>query len=143
MLTFLVRRTLIGSVTLLLITFLIFGLIRNIPGTPLTVAISETDPSRKISPEDLERMSKSYGLDKPWYLAYIDWIGGPEVPKWSHSYARDTMGQAGIDTAVASVSPGVYWGGDTDFAPLAHEDVLTVRRAHHPLVNRARSARVG
>lgn len=76
MLTFLVRRTLIGSVTLLLITFLIFGLIRNIPGTPLTVAISETDPSRKISPEDLERMSKSYGLDKPWYLAYIDWIGG-------------------------------------------------------------------
>ena len=46
----------------------------------------------------------------------IDWTGGPEVPKWSHSYARDTMGQAGIDTAVASVSPGVYWGGDTDFA---------------------------
>ena len=25
----------------------------------------------------------------------IDWTGGPEVPKWSHSYARDTMGQAG------------------------------------------------
>lgn len=76
MLTFLVRRTAIGSVTLLLITFLIFGLIRNIPGTPLTVAISETDPSRRISPEDLERMRKSYGLDKPWHLAYIDWVGG-------------------------------------------------------------------
>jgi predicted TIM-barrel fold metal-dependent hydrolase len=46
----------------------------------------------------------------------IDWTGGPDVPKWSHSYARDTMKQAGIDAAVASVSPGVYWGGDTDFA---------------------------
>ena len=46
----------------------------------------------------------------------IDWTGGPDVPKWSHSYARDTMEQAGIDAAVASVSPGVYWGGDTDFA---------------------------
>lgn len=76
MLTFLVRRTVIGSVTLLLITFLIFGLIRNIPGTPLTVAIAETDPSRRISKEDLERMRKSYGLDKPWFLAYIDWVGG-------------------------------------------------------------------
>jgi peptide/nickel transport system permease protein len=75
MLNFLVRRAAVGSVTLLLITFLIFGLIRNIPGTPLTVAISETDPSRRLNPEDLERMRKSYGLDKPWPVAYVDWFG--------------------------------------------------------------------
>jgi peptide/nickel transport system permease protein len=75
MFNFLVRRLAIGSLTLLLITFLIFGLIRNIPGTPLTVAIAETDPSRKLNPEDLERMSRSYGLDKPWPEAYVAWIG--------------------------------------------------------------------
>jgi 6-methylsalicylate decarboxylase len=46
----------------------------------------------------------------------IKWTGGPEVPTWSLSQARDTMGQMGIDAAVASVSPGVYWGGDTGFA---------------------------
>ena len=46
----------------------------------------------------------------------IDWTGGPEVPKWSHPYARKTMEQTGIAAVVASVSPGVYWGGDTAFA---------------------------
>ena len=46
----------------------------------------------------------------------IDWTGGAGIPNWSHSFARDTMDRAGIDVAVASVAPGVYWGGDTDFA---------------------------
>lgn len=51
----------------------------------------------------------------------IAWTGGPEVPRWSHALALETMERAGISAAVASVSPGVYWGGDTKFAvSLAH-----------------------
>lgn len=46
----------------------------------------------------------------------IPWTGGPEVPSWSLQQAHDTMGEMGIDAAVASPSPGVYWGGDTGFA---------------------------
>jgi 6-methylsalicylate decarboxylase len=46
----------------------------------------------------------------------IPWTGGPEVPSWSLQQARDMMGAMGIDAAVASPSPGVYWGGDTGFA---------------------------
>jgi hypothetical protein len=30
----------------------------------------------------------------------IDWTGGPEVPQWSLSMARETMEQAGIAAAV-------------------------------------------
>jgi peptide/nickel transport system permease protein len=45
------------------------------PGTPLTVAISELDPSRKLDPADLERISKTYGLDKPWPEAFVVWLG--------------------------------------------------------------------
>lgn len=74
MLTYITRRLLIGSVTLLLITFMIFGLIRNMPGTPLTVALGELDPSRKLDPAEIERMRKSYGLDKPWPQAYVLWM---------------------------------------------------------------------
>ena len=52
----------------------------------------------------------------------VPWTGGPEIPTWSLSQAHDMMGQMGIDAAVASASPGVYWGGDTGFAvKLAHE----------------------
>lgn len=75
MLSYLVRRLLLGLVTLALITFVIFGLIRSMPGTPLTLALAEVDPSRRISEEDLERMEKAYGLDKPWPVAYVHWVG--------------------------------------------------------------------
>jgi hypothetical protein len=52
----------------------------------------------------------------------VPWTGGPEIPTWTLSQAHDVMGQMGIDAAVASASPGVYWGGDTGFAvKLAHE----------------------
>ena len=46
----------------------------------------------------------------------IPWTGGPEVPSWSLARAHDSMGELGIDAAVASPSPGVHWGGDTGFA---------------------------
>ncbi|MCS7237028.1 MAG: ABC transporter permease [Thermoguttaceae bacterium] len=75
MLAYLVRRILIGLLTLVLITFVVYALIRNMPGTPLTYQLGETDPSRKIRPEDLERMKRAYGLDKPWYVAYFQWMG--------------------------------------------------------------------
>ena len=45
-----------------------------------------------------------------------NWTGGPAKPEWSLDRAHETMGQMGIDAAVASPSPGVYWGGDTGFA---------------------------
>jgi predicted TIM-barrel fold metal-dependent hydrolase len=46
----------------------------------------------------------------------VNWTGGPAQPKWSLAAAHETMGQMGIDAAVASPAPGVYWGGDTGFA---------------------------
>jgi len=72
---YLIRRSLLGFLTLLLITFVVFGLIRAMPGDPLTVQLAEVDPSRQIRPEDYERMKKAYGLDKPWYAAYAQWAG--------------------------------------------------------------------
>ncbi len=75
MLTYLLRRSLIGLITLMLITFVIFGLIRSMPGTPLTMAMAEVDPSRQISEADMRRMEKAYGLDKPFAVAYVHWLG--------------------------------------------------------------------
>ena len=46
----------------------------------------------------------------------INWTGGPIVPTWSHAQARETMENAGIEAAIASVSPGVYWVPPTEFA---------------------------
>ncbi len=40
----------------------------------------------------------------------IAWTGGPPVPEWSVSIAREVMERNGIAAAVASVVPAVYWG---------------------------------
>ncbi len=74
MLSYLTRRLAIGLLTLLLITCLIYGLIRAMPGSPLTADLAMLDPSRVMSLEDQQRLEKLYGLDKPWYLAYATWL---------------------------------------------------------------------
>jgi peptide/nickel transport system permease protein len=71
---YLIRRALFAVFTLFVFTVLMYALIRNIPGTPLTMLGAE-DPSNKISKEDLALLNRAYGLDKPWYLAYVDWLG--------------------------------------------------------------------
>jgi peptide/nickel transport system permease protein len=73
MLTYLVRRFLIGLLTLLLITFVIYGLIRSMPGTPMTAELGE-DASRKVSLEDFERMREAYGLNDGIPLGYWKWL---------------------------------------------------------------------
>ncbi len=75
MTSYLIRRSLLACLTLGLITFVIYGLIRSMPGDPVAVIAGNEDPSKKIKPEDLERMRAAYGLDKPWYLAYGTWMG--------------------------------------------------------------------
>jgi len=74
MLNYVFRRTLLGLLTLLLVTCLIYGLIRAMPGSPLTLSIMEMDPSKRLRPEDLEALRSYYGLDKPWYVAYVSWL---------------------------------------------------------------------
>lgn len=73
MLTYLVRRSLLAIFTLFVVTIIVYGLIRNMPGTPLT-ASENLDPSKKVSAEDYDLMKKAYGLDKPWYEAYFFWL---------------------------------------------------------------------
>jgi len=73
MLAYIVRRLAIGCLTLLLITFLVYGIVRLMPGTPLT--LDEMDPSLQMTPERRARMERYYGLDKPWYQQYFVWLG--------------------------------------------------------------------
>ncbi|MCE9605115.1 MAG: ABC transporter permease [Planctomycetia bacterium] len=75
MLNYLARRLLIGLVTLLCITFLVYGLIRQMPGDPTTVAINESDPSKKLDKAALERKRKEFFLDEPFPVGYAHWLG--------------------------------------------------------------------
>ena len=88
MLTYVIRRTGIALITLTLITFIIYGLIRNMPGSPVTQELSRLDPSKVMSQEDYERILKTYGLDKPWYVAYGTWLKNLGRADLGRSFSR-------------------------------------------------------
>lgn len=63
----------IGALTLLLITFVLYALIRSMPGDPL-VLLQSMSTDRAVRKADIERMQKAFGLDKPWPTAYVHWL---------------------------------------------------------------------
>lgn len=75
MLDYLVRRLVLALGTLLLITFVVYGLIRLMPGDPLLVQLEAAGPGDLPSAADLERMREIFGLNDPWYVAYFKWLG--------------------------------------------------------------------
>jgi peptide/nickel transport system permease protein len=88
MASYLLRRLLLGLLTLVAITFIVYGLARNMPGTPLTVQMGESDPSRKLNPEDQERMRRIYGLDRPWPEGYLRWLANVARGDLGRSFSR-------------------------------------------------------
>jgi peptide/nickel transport system permease protein len=75
MATYLIRRVLIAILTLWLITFLVYGLIRAMPGDALTVNREMLGPGQNLNEDDIKQARAIFGLDKPWYTAYWDWLG--------------------------------------------------------------------
>ena len=73
MANYIFRRLMLACLTLLLVTILVFGLMRAMPGSPLTLNLEDT--SRQLRKEDIEQLKEQYGLNKPWYVAYVHWLG--------------------------------------------------------------------
>ncbi|TWT32093.1 ABC transporter permease [Blastopirellula retiformator] len=78
MLIYIVRRLFISVITLVLITGCIYGLIRAMPGSPLTALLAGGGEAsdKSISTQQYERMKEQFGLNKHWTLGYFDWLGG-------------------------------------------------------------------
>jgi peptide/nickel transport system permease protein len=74
MISYVLRRLALGVVTLFLITALVYGLIRAMPGSPLDTDPAMMDPSMMASPDEYKRMAAYYGLDKPPHVAYFIWV---------------------------------------------------------------------
>jgi peptide/nickel transport system permease protein len=75
--SYVLRRLFIGAFTLLLISLLIYALIRSAPGDPATYELSTGDLGGEtpLSREAYEALKRDFGLDRPWLLAYLEWLG--------------------------------------------------------------------
>ncbi|MBN1190673.1 MAG: ABC transporter permease [Dehalococcoidales bacterium] len=75
MAAYIIRRLLIGVVILLLVTILVFLIMRLLPGDPLMLFISQRNLGT-LTLDQLAELRHQYGLDKPLAAQYLDWLGG-------------------------------------------------------------------
>lgn len=83
MLTLATRRILQAIPLLLLISILVFALLHAAPGGPLAIFLENPN----VRPEDIERLRRSLGLDRPLPVQYLAWLKGFVVGDWGFSFA--------------------------------------------------------
>jgi peptide/nickel transport system permease protein len=72
---YLAQRLLIAIPTLLGVTLLIFIAMRVLPGDPLSAISGEGGGTYVLSKEQLQAARTSLGLDRPYVVQYLDWLG--------------------------------------------------------------------
>lgn len=65
------QRLLESAVVLAIMSFVVYGLIGLMPGDPIDIMIS-SNPD--LTPDDANRLKALYGLDKPIYERYGNWL---------------------------------------------------------------------
>jgi peptide/nickel transport system permease protein len=74
---------LIRSIPLLLgLSVVVFSLVHAAPGGPLTVYLSNPN----VRPEDIARLEKALGLDRPLHEQYVSWLAAFLKGDWGYSY---------------------------------------------------------
>lgn len=69
------RRLLAAIPTLFGITILIFFAMRILPGDPVSFIYSEATGVHILNEEQVESARRSLGLDRPYHIQYVEWIG--------------------------------------------------------------------
>ncbi|HWW84702.1 MAG TPA: ABC transporter permease [Vicinamibacterales bacterium] len=83
MLAFLGRRLLQSVPLLVVISILAFLLIHAAPGGPLAVYLSNPN----VRPEDIARLSRALGLDRPLWAQYWSWLTAFAKGDWGYSFS--------------------------------------------------------
>jgi len=97
-------KRLAGMLPLLLgITIISFGMMHLAPGEPSVVG-NEFNP--KVSADDIERLRAYYGLDKPLYEQYWNWLKRLVVLDFGNSFSSD--GRAVLDKVMERL-PVTLW----------------------------------
>ena len=84
---YLARRLIFGVLTALLVSVLVFALMRIAPGdVAQSVAAQQAGGEEgTVSEEDLERIREALGLNEPLHIQYLSWMGGFVTGDWGDS----------------------------------------------------------
>lgn len=73
--TYLIRRILLGIPTLILVTMIVFLMVRFIPGSALDMMIAEMSATSGEEFKDVEGLRHALGMDVPITTQYGRWVG--------------------------------------------------------------------
>lgn len=87
---YLIRRVIQMGVVLILSSMAIYVILNMAPGGPLSGLRMIGDKKQGFSEQDIERMQKMLGLNKPIHLRYVAWLAGDD---WMGSLNPDWQGE--------------------------------------------------
>jgi len=76
MTTYIIRRILQALLVLILVTIIVFFVIRLLPGDPLLIYIGQQSTMQAMDESQIEQLRIEFGLDKSIIEQYFRWIGG-------------------------------------------------------------------
>jgi len=82
--TYLMRRLGYIVVTLLLISFIIFAVTQLLPGNAAVLILG-----KYATNESIAALEQQLGINKPWYIQYVDWLVNFVTGDWGQSYVND------------------------------------------------------
>lgn len=74
MTTYIIRRLIQAIIILIVVTIMVFLVMRLLPGDPLMIYLSQTAQLEAMPPERIEQLRAQYGLDKPITTQYMNWM---------------------------------------------------------------------
>ncbi|PTN38626.1 nickel/cobalt ABC transporter permease [Desulfonatronum sp. SC1] len=93
MLAYIVRRALIALAALLAISFLSYTLVNFTPADPAEVALRVNDIIP--TPEAIEEMRTELGLDDPFLVRYVKWLGNAARLDFGNSFTNRSRSVSG------------------------------------------------
>jgi peptide/nickel transport system permease protein len=73
---YIIRRILLALIVIILVTLLVFFVMRLLPGDPVMLYLSASQDLDSMSPEQVQKIRQQYGLDRSLVVQYTKWLGG-------------------------------------------------------------------
>ena len=73
---YIIRRLLQAILVLIIITLLVFFVMRLLPGDPLTIYLADSANLEAMPQSQLEMLRHQFGLDRPLMVQYLSWVKG-------------------------------------------------------------------
>jgi peptide/nickel transport system permease protein len=74
--TYILRRLIQAAIVLVMVTLIVFFIMRLLPGDPILVYVGQQSSVQAMPPEQIAALRAQYGLDENLAVQYIKWITG-------------------------------------------------------------------